>query len=266
MPKLLWITDPHFNFIPGSQFFAFMERVSAEKPDAVLIGGDIGEAPDLRIFLDMMDDSLECPIYFVLGNHDFYRGSIDSIRRQMKEVCLRSQRLVYLPVADVISLSSETALIGHDGWADGRFGDYDGSSVLLNDYLLIEELVEFEAPARRAILNELGDEAAAHLRRVLPIALQSHRQVILLTHVPPFREACWHQGQISNDEWLPHMACKAVGDAIEPIMRQHPDKELLVLCGHTHSGGEAQILPNLRVITGAAVYRAPAIGKVWEVE
>jgi hypothetical protein len=27
---------------------------------------------------------------------------------------------------------------------------------------------------------------------------------------PPFREATWHQQQISDDNWLLHFSCKAV--------------------------------------------------------
>jgi hypothetical protein len=62
------------------------------------------------------------------------------------------------------------------------------------------------------------------------------------------------------------MACGAVGDAIEPIMRERPERNLTVLCGHTHSGGEVGVLENLHVITGAAEYRSPAVARVWNVE
>ena len=108
-------------------------------------------------------------------------------------------------------------------------------------------------------LHALGDAAAEHFRIVLPEAIARFRSVIAMTHVPPFREACWHQGQISNDAWLPHFACQAVGDVFVDVMSAHPDRELLVLCGHTHSSGEARFLPNLRVCTGGAEYGCPEI-------
>ena len=79
--------------------------------------------------------------------------------------------------------------------------------------------------------------------------------------MPPFREACIYEGKISNDDWLPHFSCKAVGDVLRDIMSQHPQRNLTVLCGHTHGSGTADILPNLRVHTGAAVYGEPAIQK-----
>src|SRR5215213_9460740 len=86
--------------------------------------------------------------------------------------------------------------------------------------------------------------------------------IILATHVPPFREACWHQGKISDGDWLPHFTCKAVGDVLLEIMKENPDHKLTVLCGHTHGGGEAQVLPNLKVLTGAARYGRPALQNV----
>ena len=86
--------------------------------------------------------------------------------------------------------------------------------------------------------------------------------VIVLTHVPPFREACWHRGRVSDDEWLPHFACRAVGEALVEAMAAHPECEMTVLCGHTHSAGEAQVLPNLRVLTGGAEYGRPEVQRV----
>ena len=85
-----------------------------------------------------------------------------------------------------------------------------------------------------------------------------------MTHVPPFREACWHEGQISDDAWLPHFACKAVGDRLTALARAHPEHTLTVLCGHTHSAGVAWILPNLKVYTGAAEYGNPIVQRVLE--
>lgn len=266
MPRLVWITDPHFNFISGKEFYEFMERIAAEQPDALLVGGDIGEAPDVTLFLQMMEEALECPICFVLGNHDFYRGSISATRQRIRELCRRNPHLVWLNDASSISLSAQTALVGHDGWADGRLGDYAGSTVMLNDYLLIDELAGLDKSQRLAALNRLGDEAAAHVNTVLPAALANHDQVILLTHVPPFREACWHEGQISGEDWLPHMTCHAVGETIKQVMARFPQKRLTVLCGHTHSGGETHVADNIHVITGAAVYGAPALGRVWDVK
>jgi hypothetical protein len=85
------------------------------------------------------------------------------------------------------------------------------------------------------------------------------RRVIVLTHVPPYAEATWHEGRQSNGQWLPHFSCKATGDVLLAAADAYPKGELLVLCGHTHGAGEVQMRPNLRVITGGAVYGHPAV-------
>jgi hypothetical protein len=50
-----------------------------------------------------------------------------------------------------------------------------------------------------------------------------------------------------------------MGAALYEIMNTYPDKTLTVLCGHTHTQAEAQILPNLKVKTGGAEYGSPNI-------
>ena len=198
---------------------------------------------------------------------DFYRGSIAAVREAVRNLCSEVPDLHWLPDAGVVPLTDETCLVGADGWGDGRLGDYHGSDVILNDWGLIEEFGGFdEDPEERlAKLHALGDESAAHLCRVLPEALRRFRHVVVLTHVPPFREACWHEGRISDDNWLPHFTCKAVGDALLQAMTAAPGQQMTVLCGHTHGGGEAQVLPNLRVLTGNARYGQPVIQRVLEV-
>jgi 3',5'-cyclic AMP phosphodiesterase CpdA len=268
MKRLAWVTDIHLNFLRPQVARAFLASLAETAADAFLIGGDIGEATDVSLHLEALDHRLQRPVYFVLGNHDFYRGSIAAVRQTVRDLCSTVPGLHWLPDAGVVPLTDETCLVGHDGWGDGRLGNYQGSGVLLNDWRLIREfggLFE-DREERLAKLHALGDEAAAHFRTVLPDALGRFRHVVVLTHVPPFREACWHEGNISDDDWLPHFTCKAVGDALREAMAAVPGQRMTVLCGHTHGGGEAQVLPNLRVLTGAATYGRPVIQQVLEME
>jgi Icc-related predicted phosphoesterase len=145
-------------------------------------------------------------------------------------------------------------------------GDFFRSEVLLNDYVLIRELRRLRKHELFARLNALGDEAAESLELRAREALAVHRNVLVLTHVPPFREACWHEGRISNDEYLPHFACRAVGERLSAVMGEHPDRTMTVLCGHTHSPGVAHTGENLTVLTGGAEYGAPELQRIFEVE
>jgi 3',5'-cyclic-AMP phosphodiesterase len=266
MPRLAWLTDIHLNFLKKepSQLTRFFASVRATRADAVLIGGDIGEAHDVVDFLCRIDDELAQSVYFVLGNHDFYFGSIKRVRDQVTRLCHERPRLHYLTAEGVHEIAPSVGLVGHDGWADARVGDYDRSTVMLNDYQLIEELARITKAERRVLLGHLGDQAAAHIREVLPAALRQYHHVILLTHPPPMEGACWHEGAISADDWTPHFTCQAMGDACMEVMRNHADRQLTVLCGHTHGQGEYRPLPSLIVLTGGAEYGSPEVQRVFE--
>lgn len=264
MSRLAWATDLHLEFCNDAQVEAFCAQLTASAPDALLISGDTGQAPTVLEYLRRLERSVSCPVYFVLGNHDFYRGSIAGVRSRISQALATEDRLHWLPFAGIVTLGEETALVGVDGWADGRYGDFLASRIVLNDYRMIDELTDLNPAARLAVLNRLGDEEAAKLRQLLESALSARRRVIVLTHVPPFAEAAWHEGRTSDDAWLPHFACKATGDALLTAADAHPARELLVLCGHTHGAGEVQMRPNLRVITGGAEYGHPAVQRIIE--
>ena len=261
-----WLTDVHLNFVSSRKRLRFYAQIRQQQLDILLLGGDIGEADTVIQFLTEIERGIGIPIYFVLGNHDFYRGSIAEVREAVARRVAASRWLRWLPSSGVVSLTDNTALIGHDSWADGRLGDFFGSDVVLNDYVLIAELSGLKKAERYARLNALGDEAAEFLADRVSEVLSQWRNVVVLTHVPPFRESCWHEGHISNNDYLPHFACRAVGDRLAPLMRDHPESLMKVLCGHTHSSGFARILSNLEVFTGGAQYGEPRLQQVFELE
>jgi len=269
--RLAWLTDIHLNFLDGIERRRFLESVS-DQADAVAISGNIGESHDITGFLQEMDEVVEKPIYFVLGNHDFYRGSISKTRLRVAEVAQESRHLNYLTVCAASELTPKTAIIGHDGWADGRLGDYENTEVILNDHLLIAELSQWfknynlNKNGLSETLFALADEAARHFEKVLEEAAGRYEHVVAVTHVPPYKEAAWYQRKTSSDDFLPYFACKAVGDVLTKVMKEHPQSRLTVLCGHTHGGGELQVLENLRVLTGEARYGQPAIQQVLEID
>jgi 3',5'-cyclic-AMP phosphodiesterase len=257
--KLIWLTDMHQNFLPRPQQRAFFQEVADHRPEGIMISGDIGDSKDFANHLIALAECCACPIYFVLGNHDFYHSSFSEVRQVVQDLVRSHPRLHWLSESPPIPLTPDTGLVGHEGWADGRLGNYARSTVVLNDFVHIRDFITLDKWRRLELLNRLGDAAAQHIAAVLPLALEQHRHVILLTHVPPFRDACWHQGALSGDEWLPHMACQATGAAILKCMEPKPDRLLTVLCGHTHTGGEVWLAANVRVVTGAAAYRSPRV-------
>lgn len=263
--QLAWMTDIHLNFVGTQHIEAFLNRVQTLSVDAVLITGDIGEASSMGDYLQRIAAHLKRPIYFILGNHDYYYGSIANVRAQARRLSQTNPLLHWLPEVGVIPLSDHGALVGHGGWADGGYGNFLASPVVLNDYKLIAELALLpDRPALLGALQRLGNAGAQTLRKHLQQALAQYPRVLVALHAPPFQETCWHEGRTPDDSdpYLPHFTCKACGDVLRELATTHPDKELLVLCGHTHGSGDVQVLPNLRVITGGAVYEHPVVQRV----
>ncbi len=276
--RLAWLTDIHLDFVSDPERQRFVQEIVAAEPDAVAISGDIAVAGTFAKELKQLAAAVDCPVYFVLGNHDYFGGSIADVRNRAAQLAQSTDpvdsQVFWLPAAGPISLVDDTVLIGHGGWGDGRSGRFFESHLVLHDYLKIEELAaQFDASKHKGKLpqalfqklNQLGDEAADCLRTLLPAALQQAGHVMLLMHVPPFRDACWYNGRLSDDIWAPHFVCEAAGEYLRTEMQQHPDQRLTVLCGHTHGEGTTDILPNLHVITGKAEYGKPAVQRVFDV-
>ncbi|MFK7817459.1 MAG: metallophosphoesterase [Planctomycetaceae bacterium] len=267
MPRAVWLTDIHLDHASDEAIDQLVSDLQGADPDFVLVGGDIGEARNFADFLRTLGSSVSARICFVLGNHDYYRSNIVSVREQAAS--LSSESISWLPQCEPIVLSNDTVLIGNGGWGDARVGDIFGTEIFLNDYALIDELRTVATPGCMTDelvfkLNALGDEAATNLSSKIDAAFEMASHVYLLTHVPPYREACWYEGKTSDDNWAPHFTCKAVGDLLTTAMEQRPSKQLTVLCGHTHGEGFAQILPNLEVRTAAAEYGRPGIVDIIE--
>lgn len=271
--RIAWITDPHLNFLDAQGLINFVDTIKVYNADALFITGDIAEAPNVAKILDILDVGLKVPIYFVLGNHDYYHGSIRKVREWATSATEdETNNLFWMPAKGVVALSETTAVVGVDGWGDGRLGNAINSDVFLNDWLCTKELL-FRNPMSKSThvekriprLRGLGKAEAKILRPILEEALKAYEKVYVITHVPPWKEATWHMGAHSEDNWLPWFSCGAVGTAISELGAKYPEKQIIVLCGHTHGEGTSQIAPNILAITGRARYRYPEVNRVFEI-
>jgi predicted MPP superfamily phosphohydrolase len=258
------MSDLHLNFCSKKQIEKFFERVK-DSADAMIISGDIGEAPSVVSYLRWMEDVIQKPIYFVLGNHDFYHGSMLDVQRRIDKLVREdSKYLHYLTAGETIELTPETTLVGHDGWGDGRNGDYDHSEVVLNDWFYIGELVGWSQNDLKKRLLALGDRSAFYLHQKLASITASN--VIVVTHVPPFPETCFWRGAPTNKDFLPFYTNKAVGEVLKQAAQRtwHGDPldaddlpiMYTVLCGHTHGAAQLQ-LGNLTVKVMGTDYGSP---------
>ncbi|MDP3267913.1 MAG: hypothetical protein Q8M40_02575 [Legionella sp.] len=98
-----------------------------------MITGDIAEAKDVCEILQEFSTYTNKPIYFVLGNHDYYFGSVNNVREKVRALCAQNKNLIWLGEHKILALADGIVLVGHNGWADVSYGDFDHSFVNLND-------------------------------------------------------------------------------------------------------------------------------------
>ncbi len=264
--KIAWTTDIHLEFLDDKKLDKYLQFLKDQVFDVLLVTGDIGTAGTVCNYLEKLARSLQVPVYFCLGNHDYYGGKIDAVRETVKHIASEIDFLNWLPEVGAARLADQVAILGHGGWADGRLGDYKNSTVRISDFIYIQDLAMLDDGQKLEKMQELADEAAEYFRIYVPRALDMADHVIVLTHVPPFQEAAWYEGKQSGPYWLPFFASEATGNVLQEIMESRPEKQMTVLCGHTHGEGVTDILPNLKVMTGNAQYRKPDINRVFDLE
>lgn len=263
--KIAWLSDIHLDHLSNEKFVDFVDSLVKQDVDAYFLTGDICHGLFHETVFNIFERFLHSPMFFVLGNHDFYHSSFDKVAERITEFADASDSLFWMNNCGIIELNENTCVIGHDGWYDGRNGKFFNTEAHLSDFLFIEELVDLENLALYQKLNELGDYSAKKIKQSLLKAIDQFDNIYLLTHVPPFEEASFHLDGLSDVHGLPFFSCKAIGDTLREIMEKNTEKHLTVLCGHTHTGGEVSILPNLHVKVAQAEYGKPDMQEIIEI-
>lgn len=271
--KMLWITDPHLNFLKDVDAVLYAHSVAQQLNvgDSVVITGDIAEGPSIDRFMEVWRDIIQprqANLYFVLGNHDFYNSRISHVRTKMQQK-LADCWLPAVGIADIgYHQKGKTCLVGHDGWYDGLYADWMKSRVWLNDYECIQEFIAKKSKAEKlGLCRELAREAATHIETKIHEAVGlGFKKIYVATHVPPFRENSVYKGKISDDNWLPHFSSKIMGDTLLELGSLYPDCDFVVLCGHSHGEATYSPLGNMTCHTGFAEYRQKNVANVFELD
>lgn len=268
----LWATDVHLDHLRLPQAaFEFGRALAREQPQAqaLIVTGDIAEASSIERKLCELAAGFARPVYFVLGNHDYYGGSFAAVDAAVDATTRSTQSLRWLHIHDV-QLTDATTLTGVNGWYDARYGNRN-SDLQLTDFVRIHELFAAQDDSHEKLLKLCADRADAQARdfeQRLETLLQRPTLLHLLvaTHVPPFQAAAWHQGQPSDDHWAPFFSNKALGDVLMKCAAKHKHVNFTVLCGHTHGRGVYHAEKNLVVYTGRAQYGAPELAGFIDVD
>lgn len=278
MARLAWCTDIHLDFLSSrpNKIIDFINSIKNSGVDGVAITGDISTADQLAHHLGMLDQGLQLPIYFVLGNHDYFNGSIEGVRKAMHGLTNHSPYLKYMPTLPYVSVGS-AAIVGHDGWYDGLNGDWKQSNFLMNDWAMILDYVNNGGGHSNLITRnhdlkkivdksqELALEGVQHIHDGIKAAVKYHKSIIVLTHVPPWQESHIFQGRVGDASAQPWFTSKMMGTMLEDASRSFPDVKFTVLAGHTHGKFDGQITNNIKCHVGGAEYGEPVVQSIIEI-
>jgi predicted phosphodiesterase len=265
--KLAWLTDIHLNFLHENGSKIFGEMINEEiECDSCVITGDIAEGNSLQFCLTEFKLGFKKPVYFVLGNHDFYNRSFKEVETMVKKHLHDPQKgLFWLRISNPIKLNDKSCLVGSCGFYDGIAGSAGLSNVGMMDWDVIKD---FCGKKRKDLLGSIKT-VAHNLAVKAEINLEKacnagYDNILFATHYPPFEKSCWHMGKQSDEDWLPWFTSVSMGGILAKIALKYPEKKFTVICGHTHSEGFYQHFENLVVYTGKAVYYKPNVNMVLE--
>jgi predicted phosphodiesterase len=261
--QLDWITDPHLDHLPNQKaLVSFIDKLHARPSDGLMITGDIAESNTIYEYLGLLSGAYQKPVYFVLGNHDYYRGWMEETRNQVRTVCRAVPEgiLNWMPEAGPIMLDDDTAIIGHGGFYDGQEGE-PGLELQMSDFFMpngVRDLVQATGFGSRHLfqkLLDLGTECAESISAQVKTARrQGAVRVLILTHVPPFLEASYFRGKPSSDKAAPFYVNRCLGNALMELASNYPAVQFEVFAGHTHGKREYRAAKNLEVRVGSARY------------
>lgn len=261
--RIVWVTDIHLNFLRKESKLTYFKQIKAKNPHFVLITGDISESRTLIPDLKLMYSVIKKPMYFVLGNHDYYEGSIEQTALDVKSAFSHDQErgIYHLPTNQL--LIDSTAVIGVDNWYDTKSGI--PGYVTLSDFMYITEYREAKSLQKQIIKQ--ANKANKHLKQQLTeiTANKDINRVIIALHVPPFVELSTYGGKRSDDYFLPYFSSKSTGEVILSFAKKHKKIKFEVYCGHTHSAVDYTKLDNLKCYCGASEYYSPLINGIIEV-
>jgi len=263
--RMIWISDLHFDLVKEHRIEQLLNEVRQMKPQLVVITGDISTHARIDRDLSRFADH-KIPTYFILGNHDYYMGGFAATETIVDELCEALPNLVRLREGTVVLLKHGIALVGIGGWGDGRSGLGNQTPVRMRDSDLIKDLLFLDTDELYEKLNTLGDASARSMAFTLSTALKMADHVYVATHVPPWEEACRHNGSPGTPEYLPHFVNVALGHAIMEIAKENPRKQITVLCGHTHDEYSYQAADDITVKVAGAIYGAPVIAGIFDLK
>ncbi len=255
--RTAFCSDIHLNFIGKNEIIFFADKINKTNCDIVLISGDIAEANSLQPCLNLLSQSLNNKkIYYVCGNHDFYRSSIKETIDNCKS--FSNDNINFLDNSGV-KLTADVALIGQNIFYDLSVGNPNGDFDIA-DFQYIKELKPLMYTRQRiAYFQERALKDAVELQILVDNAvIDGCKKIIYMAH-PPLDEDLSLYGERKSPSFSIGYFCnKIVGDKLKEIADQYPQIEFVALTGHSHYRASYDV-DNLKMYVAGAQYYSPEI-------
>lgn len=253
--KWLWYTDLHLDKVMPWRKRVFLNSITRERPDGIILTGDISNGRYTVRDLELIADAVSCPIWFCLGNHDYHGSSFGQTHADIRELCVRHPNLIWLTEAGVVPINDEVAIIGTEGWYDAEEGKPEYLQFTFDWFLIDDFRVLSDMKARIKAWRKLAEKSAEQITKSLEQAIdEGYKTIYIATHIPPWREATRDVGTFMEKFWLPYNTNLHLGKAIEKVMADHKKRHVMVVCGHTHTPLEIRIAHNVECRVGPGHY------------
>jgi predicted phosphohydrolase len=274
--KLTWCTDIHLDHLANETLAQeFCETIRNSEGEAVILTGDLSSAKFLQHDLNTLERIVQKPIYFVLGNHDYYGSMIKDVRHAMKATTTSSTFLRWLGALPYAKISDKTALVGHDGWYDCLNGSQH-SRFVMSDWIVIGDFVNLTHSRSvydgandeiKKLAQELAMEGVKHVHAgIKSAASHGFKNIVVATHFPPWKDSHRYKGAIGDDDKQGFYTSKLMGNMLDEAARAFPNISFTVLAGHTHGHFEGMIHKNMVCFVGESEYEKPRISAVLDIK
>jgi predicted phosphohydrolase len=276
--KLAWATDIHLDCVDNAYEKVKNLAKAGSSCDCFIITGDLSVSNVLIDHLYTLEEVLQKPFYFVLGNHDYYFSDIISTRKKVANACRTMSFARYLATIPYVRIHPNVALVGHDGWYDALNGDFRNNDILMNDWIKISD---FSTAIHSSSGNKILDKGAIvsvsraicqasvnHIASGIRAAVRDkNSHIIVATHVPPFKESYTgnKHGGMDSTSILPWYTSKTMGDTLMAAAKAFPQTKFTILSGHSHSYYNNDLLNNLNVRVGNSQYGSPQIAGIIDI-
>ena len=163
--------------------------------------------------------------------------------------------------------SSLKVVVSDDDELNGHHECFFETYWLIDDFsenlFLFQQNGLSKANALIAICSKLAHEATDHVISCAREAISSGaRHVVVLTHVPPWIHAHFHEGKPGSEEFHPYFTNGVMGAALEELANEHSEVQFTVFSGHTHGTAYKKVTKNMSCFVQAADYGNPVFERV----